>query len=85
MTMTWRDLDPDIFLTARQAEWKTENISDCAAALWNMLEDIDTATDMFQPGDPAFFAIICAILPRRFEHARPEMFGDTEALVWLHQ
>lgn len=83
--MNWRDLDPDIFHTRNLPEFSTESTFSCASALWDMLDDIDTATDMFQPGDPTFFHIVNAIIQRRFEHARPEMVNGEDALIWLHQ
>lgn len=83
--MNWRDLDPDVFLTRNLPEFQTESTFGCAKALWDMLDDIDTALDMYHPEPMEFVHVISAIIKRRFEHARPETFGDTEAMIWLHQ
>jgi hypothetical protein len=82
--MNWREL-PDIFLTRQLPEFPTESAFNCAQALWDMLDDVDTALDMYHPEPSAFVDVVSAIIARRFEHAKPEMFGDTEALIWRHQ
>lgn len=63
-----------------------ESEFECAAALWNLLDDVDTALDMFTL-PPEATRVLTAIVERRFEHARDSLSADGEEyeLVWQHQ
>jgi len=63
-----------------------ESEFDCAAALWNLLDDVDTALDMCPMPDETR-QILSLIVERRFEHAKDELTHDGEdwEQIWLHQ
>ena len=57
-----------------------ETILDCAVALWDMLDEIDTCLDAFHPEASLFVEAVTRIVANRFDHAVP----DHDALIWKH-